>query len=82
MMGGQERQREKPNQLKEQKVKSLKFFKPTLATALAIVFAWLLSVRPAQAAYTVTLQQVGFDVVATGSGAIDLKGLTFSGGWV
>ena len=78
MMGSQERQREKPNQLKEQKVKSLKFFKPTLATTLAIVLAWLLSVRPAQAGYTVTLQQVGPDVVATGSGAIDLRGLTFS----
>src|SRR5213079_3008984 len=81
MMGGQERQREKPNQ-KEQKMKPLKFFKPTLATTLAIVVAWLLSVRPAQAGYTVTLQQVGPDVVATGSGAIDLTGLTFihSGG--
>src|SRR5439155_13548372 len=78
MMGSQERQREKPNQLKEQKVKSLKFFKPTLATTLAIGLAWLLSVRPAQAGYTVTLQQVGPDVVATGSGAIDLTGLTVS----
>jgi hypothetical protein len=68
----------KPNQLKEQKVKSLKFFKPTLATTLAIVIAWLLSARPAQAGYTVTLQQVGPDVVATGTGAIDLTGLTFS----
>src|SRR5438132_14295713 len=67
----------KPNQAKEQKVKSLKFFKPTLATTLAIVLASLLSVRPAQAGYTVTLQQVGPDVVATGSGSIDLTGLTF-----
>ena len=50
-------------------MKSLKFFKPTLATTLAIVVAWLLSVQPAQAGYTVTLQQVGPDVVATGSGA-------------
>src|SRR5436190_17676930 len=77
MMGSQERQREKPNQLKEQQVKSLKFFKPTLATTLAIVLAWLLSARPAQAGYVVTLQQVGPNVVATGSGAIDLTGLTF-----
>jgi hypothetical protein len=61
-------------------VKSLEFFKPTLATTLAIVLAWLLSVRPVQAGYTVTLRQVGPDVVATGSGAIDLTGLTFSGG--
>ena len=59
-------------------MKSLEFFKPTLATTLAIVLAWLLSVRPAQAGYTVTLQQVGPDVVATGSGPIDLTGLTFS----
>src|SRR2546429_7867745 len=75
MMESQERpKREKP---KEQKVKSLKFFKPTLVTTLAIVLASLLSVRPAQAGYTVTLQQVGPDVVATGSGSIDLTGLTF-----
>src|SRR6478609_3861505 len=78
MMGGQERQRAKPNQPKEQKMKSLEFFKPTLATTLAIVLAWLLSVRPAQAGYVVTLQQVGPNVVATGSGAINLTGLTFS----
>ncbi len=32
----------------------------------------------AQAGYTVTLQQVGPNVVATGSGAINLTGLTFS----
>src|SRR5437762_3658018 len=36
MRGSQERQREKPNQLKEQKVKSLKFFKPTLALNLGL----------------------------------------------
>ena len=59
-------------------MKSLRFFKPTLATTFAIGLAWLLSVRPAQAGYTVTLQQVGPDVVATGSGAISLKGLRFS----
>src|SRR5262249_46422058 len=68
----------KTESTKEQKMKSLKFFKPSLATTLGIVLAWLLSVRPAQAGYTVTLQQVGPDVVATGSGAIDLNGLTFS----
>ena len=49
-------------------MKSLEFFKPTLATTLAIGLAWLLSVRPAQAGYIVTLQQVGPNVVATGSG--------------
>jgi len=57
---------------------SLKFFKPTLATTLAIVLAWLLSVRSAQAGYVVTLRQVGPNVVATGRGAINLTGLTFS----
>src|SRR5205823_6932462 len=67
----------KPNQPKEQKMKSLDFFKPTLATTLAIVLAWLVSARPAQAGYAVTLQQVGPDVVATGSGAIDLTGLSY-----
>src|SRR5438874_11840727 len=61
-------------------MKSLKFFKPILATTLALVLAWLLSIRPAQAGYTVTLQQVGPDVVATGSGAIDLTGLSASSG--
>src|SRR5436853_2505932 len=79
MMGSQERQRAKPNQPKEQKMKSLQFFKPTLATTLAIVMAWLLSVRPAQAGFIVTRQQVGPDVVTTGSGAIDLTGLTLFG---
>ncbi len=58
-------------------MKSLKFFKPALATTLGIVLAWLLSVRPAEAGHTVTLQQVGPNVVATGSGAINLTGLTF-----
>ena len=36
----------------------------------------LVCVQPAQA-YTVTLQQMGANVVATGSGAINLTGLTF-----
>jgi hypothetical protein len=58
-------------------MKSFKFFKPALATTLGIVLACLLSVRPAQAGYTVTLQQVGPNVIATGSGAINLTGLRF-----
>jgi protein with PEP-CTERM/exosortase system signal len=41
------------------------------------VTASLFAVQPAQA-YTVTLLQVGSDVVATGSGPIDLTDLTFS----
>src|SRR4029077_8710754 len=40
------------------------------------VTASLFCVRPAEA-YTVTLQQMGANVVATGSGAINLTGLTF-----
>jgi len=60
-------------------MKSLKSFKPALATTLAIVVGWLLTVRPAEAGYTVTLQQVGPDVVATGSGAINLTGLIHAG---
>jgi hypothetical protein len=43
-----------------------------------LVIASLFCVRPAQA-YTVTLEQVGSNVVATGSGAINLTGLTFFG---
>jgi len=34
-------------------------------------------VQPAQAGYIVTLKKVGSDVIMTGSGAIDLTGLTF-----
>ena len=43
-----------------------------------LVTAAPFSVRPAQA-YTVTLDQVGSNVVANGSGAINLTGLTFVG---
>jgi hypothetical protein len=58
---------------------SLRMFKPTIAAALAIVIAWGFSVWPAQAnSYVVTLEQVGPNVVATGSGAIDLTGLSFA----
>jgi hypothetical protein len=41
-----------------------------------LVTAALFFVQPVQA-YTVTLEQVGSNVVATGSGAINLTGLTF-----
>jgi hypothetical protein len=41
-----------------------------------LVTASLFSVRPAQG-YTITLQQVGSNVVANESGAINLTGLTF-----
>jgi hypothetical protein len=42
---------------------------------LAIAVTSLFSIRPAQANYIVTLQQVGPNVVATGKGAFDLTGL-------
>jgi hypothetical protein len=45
-------------------------------TLFGIAVTSLFSVRPAQA-YTVTLAQMGSDVVATGSGAINLTGLSF-----
>jgi hypothetical protein len=47
--------------------------------SLMFTVTWLFSVQPARA-YTVTLEQVGSNVVATGSGAIDLTGLTLEGG--
>jgi hypothetical protein len=50
---------------------------PAVATALAILITCGFSIRPAQAIYIVSLQQVGPDVVATGSGTIDLNGLSF-----
>ena len=53
---------------------SLKF--PALATAVAIVIASAFAIRTAQAGYIVTLQQVGPNVVATGTGTIDYTDLT------
>jgi hypothetical protein len=46
---------------------------------IAVVFACLGIRQSAQAGYIVTLQQVGPDVVATGSGPIDLTGLSIVG---
>ena len=45
-------------------------------TLFAIAVTSLFSVQPAQA-YTITLEQMGPNVVANGSGAINLTGLTF-----
>lgn len=45
----------------------------------AMLIGACLSAPSAQAAYTVTLNQVGSDVVATGSGTLDLDGLLFGG---
>lgn len=50
-------------------------------TWVALAAAWLLGmgIAPsAEAAYMTTVQQVGSDVVATGSGSINLAGLIFS----
>ena len=46
-------------------------------TLFGIAITWLFSVQPAQG-FTVTLKQVGSNVVATGNGPINLTGLTFS----
>jgi VPDSG-CTERM motif len=46
-----------------------------------VVVTLLFSIQPVRA-YTVTLEQVGSNVVATGSGAFNLIGLTFSGSGV
>jgi hypothetical protein len=43
----------------------------------AILIGCGLSAPPAKAAYSVTLEQVGNNVVATGNGSIDLIGLSF-----
>ena len=57
------------------KTKLTKIIMSSLAFACALVaVSSLFSVQPAQAGYIVTLQQVGPDVVATGSGPIDLTG--------
>ena|SRR6266480_4040605 len=52
---------------------------PKILLALTAVAALsLFSVQPAQA-YSVTLEQIGANVVGTGSGPINLTGLTFQG---
>jgi len=57
---------------------SLQIIKPAVAATLAVVIMCGLSVRPAQAGYIVTLQQVGPNVVATGSGTLDTTGLAIN----
>jgi hypothetical protein len=53
-------------------------FMKRISSAMAIGVAMLIGPNlPAQAGYVVTLEQVGNDVVATGSGTIDLTGLFF-----
>jgi len=62
--------------MKAMKTTSFKLFQPATLAALAVITLWGVSIRHAEAGYTVTLQQVGPSVVATGSGAIDLTGLS------
>src|SRR5215471_16695194 len=50
-------------------------------TLFAIAVTSLFSVQPAQG-FTVTLKQVGSNVVATGNGPINLTGLTLTPGFV
>jgi hypothetical protein len=50
------------------------------ALGVAMLTGYGLSAPPAKAGYVVTLEQVGSNVVATGSGPIDLTGLTLGGG--
>jgi hypothetical protein len=59
--------------------RSLNFFQRYSVATLAIALLWLLAVQPAQAGYVVTLKQVGSNVIASGSGALDLTGLMFNG---
>jgi hypothetical protein len=47
-----------------------------VAFSAAVVIGWGLFARPAQAAYTVDLTQMGSNVVASGSGTLNLAGLT------
>jgi hypothetical protein len=48
-----------------------------VALGVTTLIGWGLSTLPAQAAYTVTLEQEGSNVVATGSGTLDVTDLRF-----
>jgi hypothetical protein len=58
-------------------MKTLTFAAIRCSLMFTAVTASLFSVQPTQAGYIVTLQEVGPNVVASGSGAIDLTGLAF-----
>ncbi len=58
---------------------SLKSFSRTALATLAIAIVSGLSVPSTQAGYTVTLQEVGANVLAIGIGVFDLTGLTAAG---
>jgi hypothetical protein len=54
-------------------------FMKRIAGATVLGTALLLGLSSAEAGYVVTLQEVGSDVVATGSGSLNLAGLSFNG---
>jgi hypothetical protein len=54
----------------------MKFVK-RIGGGAAMLIGFGLCAPPAQAAYVVTLDQVGSNIVATGSGSIDLSGLSY-----
>jgi hypothetical protein len=58
-------------------MKIVKRIAGTVAFGAALLLGSGLLALPTQAGYVVTLQEVGSDVLATGSGPIDLTGLSF-----
>lgn len=59
-------------------LRGVKLISSAVAMGMAVLIGSGLSAPPALAGYVVTLEQVGNDVVATGSGPIDLSGLSSS----
>lgn len=54
-------------------------FRTIASLAVAVLGTWLAPAPRAEAAYIATMQQVGADVVITGSGSINLAALSVSG---
>jgi hypothetical protein len=57
---------------------SLVLLRSVVLPAFLSLTVYGLAIRPAQAGYVVALLEVGPDVVGTGSGVVDLAGLTFN----
>src|SRR5205085_4313192 len=64
----------------ETTITSSKFQRAALLATLVLTIFCALSIRTVQGALIVTLNQVGSNVVANGSGTFDLTGLTLAGG--